>query len=212
MLHQIKSFEDFVKLKNKGCQIIDLSKPDAFALGHIPGSLNIYSERFAEIAPEFILKDQAILLTSDEDIYAAYNQMEAFSKFNNIKGFYHDAFQHWSETLLPIDVVLSLTAEEVWFEYKHGNLQLFDIRQSADVEIKRLDEAHHLEYKRIITEYEQMNENINACFLCSDGALSMTLLSFLKIKGYHTFYHAAGGIDVLSDSGYFTAIREKNKS
>jgi hydroxyacylglutathione hydrolase len=189
----IKTVKEFEALRNKGYLVLDFRDPEVFAQGHIPGSINLYYKEFARLAPLFLFKDQSfIIIHGDEP-----DHIQDLNKYPFIAGFFKDGFNKWMKDKYPFDMVISISPEELWLEQKHGKIIVYDLRSKADYDKNSVGNAFHLDIKTIIKDHEVLTEQTNICFYCKDGALSMSMISYLKTKNIHNIYHLSGGFKAM---------------
>jgi len=196
--------KEFIEMAKSSCRIVDVRNMEDFSSFHIPGSLYLnHNYHFEKTLEEFLFPDQAVLLVLEQNNEKMVLQQLDKLGFNNIKGILEGGINEWQKSNLPIDVVISITAEELMLEINHGHIQILDIRPAADFDVKHLEDSENVSFKYLISEYEMLDKNSEMCILCQNGELSMSLISYLKINGIHNIYHVEGGFEALEKSGYF---------
>lgn len=190
----IETIEKFEDLRNKGFLAVDLREPEVFAQGHIPCSINLYFKEFSQLAPLFLFKDQSFIIIHDDVI----DHIQGLAKYPHIIGYFKDGYNKWMKGTFPFDMVISISPEELLLEQKHGKIVVYDLRSKADYDKNALENAFHINTHNIITDHEFMNEHSNICIYCKDGALSMSLISYLKTKNIHHTYHLSGGFKAMT--------------
>jgi rhodanese-related sulfurtransferase len=188
------SLEKFEELSNQLNTIVDLRDPTLFATAFIPGSINLMlNDHFSERADHFFQKDQAIILVADDG-----NEEESIRtlkklKYTNIKGYLENGISSWLLKNKPIDVVISIDAEELSLEIKYGDLVFFDIRSKEKFKISHIKSAKNYDTDVLIGDHELIDDLRTTAVYCDDGCLSMALISYLKTHKKHNFYHVSGG-------------------
>jgi len=195
---------DFKSLINKGFRIVDLRPSEEFALNFIPTSLHIpLNEDFEELTNQYLFPDQAIVLVfNEEDIEKVSSKLELYG-FSNIGGMLKGGLNSWISSKNPIDVIISISAEELLLEINHGHIQVIDIRPKAAYDLKHLEESDNIPVLHLINDYEMIDKNSEMCIFCNNGESSMSLISYLKINGIHNVYHVEGGFNFLVASSLF---------
>jgi len=194
----------FKEKAKEACRIIDLRGLDEFSTFHVPGSLylNIH-QHFEKNINHFVFPDQAILLVINEkDENIIFEKFEKLG-FNNIKGVLQGGIHSWSEHGFPLDVVISISAEELMLEINHGHIQILDIRSKNEYDLKHLEDSDNIQLDYLVSDYEMIDKNSEICIMCTNGDESMSLISYLKINGIHNIYHVEGGFKELEESNYF---------
>jgi rhodanese-related sulfurtransferase len=203
---------EFEKLVHEACTIIDLRDTSLFAEEFIPGSINIPLDKdFDSIAPYFIFRDQALLLLteagSEEESVAVLQK----KKYTNIKGFLKGGFQAWLQAGKAIDVVISITDEELLLEIRHGKLDYIDLRPADEYVLKHLPFSENTGVAELANEPDKISNAVTTCIYCSNGKLSMALISYLKSCKRHNFYHVAGGFESIRDNKDIELMSSKKK-
>jgi hydroxyacylglutathione hydrolase len=188
------SLEEFEELSKKHHTIVDLREPDLFGTAYIPGSINLMlNEKFQETADHFFQKDQAIILVTDEGQEEQSLDTLKKLKYTNIKGYLANGISTWVLKHKPIDVVISIDAEELALEIKYGDLNIYDIRSKENFKILHLKSAKNYNIDELILDHDLIDELKTTAVYCDDGCLSMALISYLKTHKKHNFYHISGG-------------------
>lgn len=188
------SLEEFEALSKHLHTIIDLRDTDLFSVAFIPGSINLMlNEKFQERADHFFEKDQAIIVVADEDKEEESIEILKKLKYTNIKGYLRNGISTWLLKEKPIDMVISIDAEELALELKYGDLIYFDIRNKEDFRISHIKKSTNLTTDELIADIDLIDDLKTTCIYSDDGCLSMSLISYLKTHKKHNFYHITGG-------------------
>lgn len=195
---QTLSLADFKSYQDKGFLVVDTRNTEEFAECLIPGSVNIpYNSRFEELAGKLLDKDRGLILLSAEGPTAMESLKEA--GFTNVAGFLEGGMQTWQNAGEPIDMVISIEPGEFALDFKHDEgLTLFDLRPEVAFQQEHLTESFNRTPEQLLEELPDLHRNKTYYLLCADGQLSMGLMGFLKNRGYHNFYHVAGGFEAVN--------------
>jgi hydroxyacylglutathione hydrolase len=190
------SLEEFESLSKELHTIVDLRDPDLFATAFIPGSINLMlNDKFQERADHFFQKDQAIIIVADDDKEEESIETLKKLKYTNIKGYLKNGISTWLLKEKPIDLVISIDAEELALEIKYGDLIYFDIRSESDFNASHIKKSTNLTIDGLIADTDLIDDLKTTCIYSDDGCESMSLISYLKTHKKHNFYHITGGFN-----------------
>ncbi|MBC8342687.1 MAG: rhodanese-like domain-containing protein [Bacteroidetes bacterium] len=207
------SVQDVIAQMEKGFRLLDLRKPDFFALSHIPKSLNlVLDESFEKHAKKFIFKDIGLLIITEngEEEEAIY-QLEK-KGYQNVKGYLEGGIDAWIAAGQKIDVVISVLADELAIELIHGGLYVYDIRLKSAFDQGHIEPSENIRADVLISDYSAIDNRDFCAIVCEDGRLSMSLISYLKINGKHNLYHAEGGFAGIKKEGGLELVKTANNS
>ena len=198
----VLNLTDFKTYRDKGFLVVDTRDPQDFAAGFVPGSLNLsFDGSFEEPIFTLVMKDRAIILVA-EDGPAEINALKE-AGFTNIAGYLSGGFQNWLDAGEQIDMIISISPYELALDFKHDeNLTLYDLRPELAFQQEHLKNSYNRTVDGLLNELPDLHTNKTYYLLCWDGRISMAVISLLKERGYHNFYHIAGG---------FQAAREEEK-
>lgn len=200
----IHEFKDLIK---KGYRIVDLRRPEDFSNSFIPGSLFINDDRdFLKNIRKFLLKDQGLVLICPKDNELRMIKKFSDAGFNNLAGFLDGGFETWLADKNNIDVIISISAEELLLDMKYGRVNIIDIRPKAEYDLKYIEESDNIPADTLINNYELIDNKSEICMICQNGILSMSLISYLKINGIHNIYHLDGGFRAIKNNPDFVLI------
>jgi hydroxyacylglutathione hydrolase len=195
------SLEEFEALSKQLYTIIDLRDPDLFSAAFIPGSINLMlNDKFQERAGYFFQKDQAIILVADDDKEEQSIEILKKLKYTNIKGYLKDGISTWLLREKPIDLVISIDAEELALELKYGDLVYYDIRSKEDFKLSHIKKSINLTIEELIGDTDLIDDLKTTCIYSDDGCESMSLISWLKTHKKHNFYHITGGLNGIKEN------------
>ena len=193
----------FENILADGGIIIDCRPLEEFALGYARGS--IYSA-LLKINAKLIaacmegLKDILIIAApGKEQIFA--NGLESLG-FINITGYLKGGFATWQEAEKPIDIMISIEPDEFILDLKYSKPHIVDIRHAAQYNNGHIEGAENVPPVEMILGWEALANSKKTYYIYDeDGIYAATLISFLKSKGLHNYYHLTGGFRALKAAG-----------
>lgn len=191
--------EDFEKEVANGALILDSRIPDMFERGFIPGSLNIgLNGQYAIWAAELISLDRKIVLVCSKGKHEESITRLARVGFTNITGFLKGGFETYKSTGKETDMVISIDAYEFSLDYKHDEIDLYDVRKMGEWENAHLPKAKHICLSKLADALEDIPKSKKTIYIhCAGGYRSMIAASFLKKNGYPLVKNVLGGFNAI---------------
>ncbi len=146
------------------------------------------------------LKDILIIATpGKEQIFA--NGLAAIG-FINITGYLDGGFETWKQAEKPLDIMISIEPDEFLLDIKYSKPHIIDIRHAAQYNNGHIEGAENIPPIEIALGWEALANAKKTFYIYDeDGSNSATLISFLKSKGLHNYYHLTGGFAALKAAG-----------
>ena len=188
-LHQV------LQLQAEGAAVVDGRPSDAFASGHLRGSINVGLDgRFAEYAGDVLRPDQAVVLVTDPG-----RENEARIRLARI------GFDHVAGALSEISAVLvahpelaerapRMTALELktWHS-SDPSLQIVDVRNPNECADGVVDGSVNLPLPNLLDRVGELDPSRPTVVYCAGGYRSATAASLLRSLGFATVAEIYGG-------------------
>lgn len=175
--------------------VIDTREPEAFAGGHIPGSLNIWRDGLPVFGGWVARHDTPILLVVPEDTDATDAVLSlAWIGIDRVEGFLSGGFRAWYKTGLPFERSHTLAPGEL-----HEDAVLYqklDVRERSEFEEGHLTDAHHAyvgELEALLPGLGLRQEDPVAV-TCGTGQRSGLATSLLLRHGFRRVANLLGGM------------------
>lgn len=179
--------------------VLDTRNADAFAAGHIPGSISIGVDgQFAPWVGALIGDvNQAILLVADtgreEEVITRLSRVG----FDNVLGYLAGGFAAWKESGMETDTVNRISAEDFAGEIAAAAVPVLDVRKPSEFASAHYAHAASFPLDDINTWFgTQPGEPLY--LHCAGGYRSMIAASIFKARGIHNFKEVAGGWGAIS--------------
>lgn len=227
VLLNIKGYESYDQVLHKGLQplsvdqfkalktaqsalILDTRTPEAFAVGHIPDSLNISLDgHFAQWVGELIVNiDQPILLVTEIG-----REEEAITRlarvgYDHTIGYLAGGFSTWTQDAQPIQQVERLTAEAFVQAYTSKPL-IVDVRKKSEFDTEHVVGAINIPLNELYRQIDRLPKDTPFILYCAGGYRSMIAASILQQNGISNFKDVVGGYtDLTKTSVARTAYME----
>ncbi|MCF8254611.1 MAG: MBL fold metallo-hydrolase [Bacteroidia bacterium] len=176
--------------------VLDVRKPEDFAKGFIPNSINIGIDgSFAMWVGELILDiKQEILLVaeSNEKVEEAIIRLSRVGYDNSI-GYLEGGFDAWKNAGKEFDTVNRITAEELEKRAQAGAVHIIDIRKVSEFQSEHLLDAKNIPLNVLNNHLAEIPKEETFVLHCAGGYRSMIAASMLKQRGYENFVDVIGG-------------------
>jgi hydroxyacylglutathione hydrolase len=188
---------DVVVAQAAGAVVIDTRDHQAFARGHLIGSINVGLEgRFAEFAG-------CVAMPSDELVLVCDDGTEAEARIRLGRIGYDNVLGHLpSVQLLLADhpgvsrIASRLTATQLSERLDTVSvLQILDVRTGAECEAGSLPEAIHIPLAQLADRYVEMDPELATVVFCAGGYRSSIAASLLRSRGFPDVSDLLGGYE-----------------
>jgi hydroxyacylglutathione hydrolase len=192
--------EAFEKKANQtGALILDTRKPEDFAKGFIPNSINIgidggFAPWVGALIPD--LKQNILLVTEPGREEEAVTRLARVG-YDYAIGYLNGGFDVWKNAGMEIDTVTSLPAEEFANRYKKGNIKVIDVRKPDEFESGHVNGAENIALDTINENMSELSKNETLYVHCAGGYRSMIAASILKSRGFDDVVNIEGGFGAI---------------
>jgi rhodanese-related sulfurtransferase len=194
------SLEEFKQWRAKGFRPLDTRSVDEAAQGMVPSSLLVPpGPKTERILEAFVLPEQGMLLVAPTGEEESHRQWLHERGYRRVIGYLEGGWASWHAAGEPGDLFISMAPEEVALDLQHGQPKptLLDIRTEATFAEGHLPGAQNLPFSRLFDEYEDLSTQTPYYVYCSDGQLSATVVSWLKLQNRPLVRHIAGGFEAI---------------
>lgn len=219
VLLNIKGYDSYDQVLHKGLQplsvdqfkalktaqsalILDTRTPEAFAVGHIPDSLNIsLNGHFAQWVGELIVNiNQPILLITDIG-----REEEAITRlarvgYDHTIGYLAGGFSTWTQHAQPIQTVERINAETMAQEYASKPL-IVDVRKKSEFDTEHVVGAINIPLNQLYQQIDRLPKETPFIVYCAGGYRSMIAASILQQNGFYHFKDVVGGYTSIAKTG-----------
>jgi glyoxylase-like metal-dependent hydrolase (beta-lactamase superfamily II)/rhodanese-related sulfurtransferase len=179
--------------------VLDTRAPEDFALGFVPGSINIGLDgNFAMWVGEMITDIQQEILLITE----AGREEEAIIRlarvgYDHAVGYLDGGFDAWKSEGREIDAMNRITADE-FAEKFNKKILTFDVRKRSEFEAEHVVDVVNVPLNEINQHLAKFPENEDFILHCAGGYRSMIAASILKSRGIHNFVDVIGGMAAIA--------------
>lgn len=189
-----------------GALILDTRKPQDFAKGFIPNSINIGIDGgFAPWVGALITNiRQEILLVTDKGREEEVVTRMARVGYDNTLGYLEGGFEAWKEAGKETDSITSITATELGdIHHQDPGIHILDVRKQSEFEAEHIENAENLPLDYINEHFSGLDKDKPYFIHCAGGYRSMIFASILKARGFEHITDIQGGFKSIQESGRF---------
>jgi hydroxyacylglutathione hydrolase len=195
------SVEEVEQLIHQGVYILDVRHEDEFENGFIPSSFFVgLHGRFAEwVGTLFDITQPFVIVANEGKEEETIVRMSRVG-YDNVKGYLNGGFKAWKHAGKPIDMLLSVHADELELDLKHDNITVIDVRKDNEFASGHVDEAISVPlqtFESSLNERDLQKEE-KLYVHCQSGYRSVIAASILKRKGFNNIKNVLGGYKAIS--------------
>ncbi len=182
--------------------VLDTRKKEAFAEGHIPGSIFIgLDDNFAPWAGTLItdLKQPILLIVEEGRAEEAVIRLSRVG-YDNTLGYLENGITAWLKEGHQTDHLMEMEAEDFARKYVRSPQHYFllDVRRKSEFDTEHLKGAENFPLDFINHNMHQLDSQQTYYLHCAGGFRSVIACSILKSRGYHNLINIKGGFKALS--------------
>lgn len=179
-----------------GGLVVDCRSSEAFAGGHIPGSLNIGAgNAFPTWAGSVVPEDADILLVVDEpgQLWDIYWKLLRIG-YKEPVGWLAGGMLAWRAAGEPVGSMPQWTPKELDAHRREKtSLYILDVRQPGEWNAGHIPDAHHISGSELPAHVDEVPKDKTIAVYCGSGYRSSVAASLLRRSGHHDVYNIAGG-------------------
>ena len=184
-----------------GALVIDSRKPDFFELGFVKGSVNIgLNGQYAIWAATLLDLERKILLVCEPGAEKESAIRLARVGFSRIAGYLEGGFDAWAAAGKPVDMIISIDADEFALDYKHSSLNVLDVRKPSEWDSGHVAGATNINLEQLQESMDILDTEKDYVIHCAGGYRSMIAASILKSNGFQGIKNVYGGYSKIKDT------------
>lgn len=188
-----------------GALILDTRKPEVFAQGFIPGSVNIGIDgSFAPWAGALIpdIRQEILIVADDgreEEVVTRLSRVG----YDHTLGYIQGGFEAWKSAGHEYDTIKSISPAEMAEMYVDGEIDILDVRKKSEYDSEHIVAAENIPLDYINDNMEAVDRSKTWYVHCAGGYRSMIFISILRARGYNNLVNVEGGFAALKKTGAF---------
>jgi hydroxyacylglutathione hydrolase len=214
---------DLESALEKGTTVVDTRPAAEFAMGHVPGTLNIpLGKSFLNWSGALVPEDIDFwIITEGESDEAAKRILGDLSKvgLTRVAGvFPSDVLREWKARHGNLETVAQIDPQSLE-KHTDGDIQVIDVRSPEEWRRGHLPGAIHIPLALLPDRIGELDASVPIVMQCQGGGRSSIATSLLQSHGLADVSNLAGGYDAWVAQGFeiesdrtATSGRARNKS
>lgn len=190
---------------NDGTVVIDTRTTDAYAAGHVPGSVNIpLNKSFSSWAGWLVPYDADIhLISVDEAALRQAIRELAMIGLDRVTAWSDAAVvAEWGAAGLPLGTIASTTVAALAPRLARGEVRVLDVRNASEWSAGHLPGAMHIPLGRLAERLEEIPRDKPLIIQCQSGGRSAIAVSVLQQLGFAGATNLTGGFSAWQQQGH----------
>ena len=182
---------------DQGAIVLDTRSSDAFAAGHVPGSIHIaLSGQFASWAGALLgLHCRPILVAENAEKIAESRMRLARVGMDSVSGYLENGFEGWKQAGLPLAQLAQVTVRELQEKLLRGGVRVLDVRREPEWQAGHMETAEWYPLDRFAEALPHLSKQGPIAVHCKGGYRSAIACSLLLKVGYQNVINVVGGYD-----------------
>jgi hydroxyacylglutathione hydrolase len=181
----------------ESCVILDVRSKEAFAGGHIPGSINIpFGSNLATWAGWVMPYDRPILLVLDHSAHLAETTTQLIRiGLDEVRGYLEGSFEAWANAGYEQQAVGTLDVHRLHRRLKESErLTVLDVRTEREFAGGHIDGALHIHAGKLPERLADVPHDKPVAVICGSGYRASIASSFLLREGFTEISNVLGGM------------------
>lgn len=223
VMMNIEGYDSITEVLNRGTQalspeafeaaanetsalILDTRKPQDFAKGFVPNSINIgidgsFAPWVGALIPDI---KQEILLITEEGREEEVVTRLARVGYDHAIGFLKGGFNAWKAANKEVDSITSISVQQLAEAQKaNPEINILDVRKGSEHLSEHIVGATNAPLDYINESMLKVDKNKTYYVHCAGGYRSMIFTSILRARGYNNLIDVDGGFKAIKDSELF---------
>jgi rhodanese-related sulfurtransferase len=181
----------------RGAIVLDTRAQDAFAAGHVPGSINIaLSGQFASWAGSLLgLHCRPILVAENEEKCAEARMRLARVGIDEVAGRLEGGVEGWVRAGFSLAQLARVTVHELHEKLQRGAIAVLDVRRESEWQAGHIENAAWYPLDSFARALPHLTKDGPVAVHCKSGYRSAIACSLLLKAGYRNIVDVAGGFD-----------------
>lgn len=202
----VRPDEELADLVRDDALVVDTRSPEAFARGHVPGTVNIpFDGSFLTWAGWLLPYGPPVHLIVDAEggdrLREAVRALALIGLDEIGRVFHTSAVDRWAEEFGPLATVRQMTPAEVAAAQRQGGAVVVDVRGAAEWLEGHLPDARHIPLGSLVDRIAEVPADGPIILQCRSGNRSMIAASLLRRHGVLDVANLAGGITAWASAG-----------
>ena len=185
------------KMLREGELALDVRPGDEFAVGHVPGSINIaLSGQFASWAGTVLgLSAHPVLIAANEQQVEEARLRLSRVGIEALDGYLAGGVDAWKQAGLALATISQMTVQELNSRLSSSELQVLDVRRAPEWNAAHIEGAMWWPLDNFKVSPPEIDHDATLAVHCKGGYRSMIAASLLQRAGFRNVINVRGGFD-----------------
>jgi len=202
--HRALSIQDVKTAIDKGAVILDVRSKEAFAVAHIPGSINIQLSPPLSTWAGWVLPDDVsivLVLEEDSQLDPVVNALIRVG-FDEILGYLEGGIEAWEDNAMETDHLKTISCHDLHESLKKAPKPfVLDVRTDTEWKDGHILEASHIQVGLLQDNLEKLPKDQHISIICGSGFRSSIASSLLLREGFKDVSNVFGGMSTWKEEG-----------
>ncbi len=195
------SKDEFKAAMDKGIKLIDTRMKGEFAMGFIPGSINIQgTNAFATWAGWLLKYDEPFMLVANESQLDDLMRKLMRIGLDNVYGYIEDV-SVWTDLGTALDRAKLISIEEFDILAKNNGIQIVDFRGESEYKSGHIAKADNVFVGTLLDNLNKISKDKTTVVYCQSGDRTTIGYSLLVKNGFKNIVTFPGGINEWTNNG-----------
>jgi hydroxyacylglutathione hydrolase len=198
------SISDMHRLKNAGCQLVDIRSPPNFGAGHIPGSISIWRDGIPAFIGWYLNYETPIVLVDDQKS-SLDPVIRHFVRlgYDNIHGYLAGGFPAWYQAAQEIERTVTCTVQELRALLQTNAPYLLDVRDIKNRKrVGHIRGSYHVYAGELPLHLKEIPHDKPIFVYCDSGYKGSLAASILAMHDFHNVTNVLGGMQAWKQAGF----------
>ncbi|MFA6226626.1 MAG: rhodanese-like domain-containing protein [Methanoregula sp.] len=184
------------KLRESGCQILDIRSPTSFGTGHIPGRISCWREGISAFMGWVFTYDLPVVIVDDFNLSVdtVHRQLIQLG-YDNVAGYLAGGFPQWTKAAQEIVTLPTCSVQQLNERLKTESPFLLDVRDIKNWNtVGHIPNAHHRYVGELSSHLEEIPRDKPLVICCDAGYKGSLAASILARNNYKDMTNVLGGM------------------
>jgi glyoxylase-like metal-dependent hydrolase (beta-lactamase superfamily II) len=188
---------EFKALLEDGGIALDVRPAEQFAIGHVPGSVNIaLGGQFASWAGALLgLAARPVLIAESQQEIDEARVRLARVGLEGACAYLKGGVEAWARAGLPLTTISQIGVDDLSLRLRAEPMQVLDVRREPEWDAGHIDDAQWWPLDNFRVAPPEIDRNTMVAVHCKGGYRSMIACSLLRRAGFEKVVNVVGGFD-----------------
>jgi hydroxyacylglutathione hydrolase len=198
------SAHELASALEKGAHALDVRPCDRFAVGHVPGSVNVaLSGQFATWAAiVFGLSSCPIIIADTTEQWSEARLRLARVGIEKVRGYLVGGVEAWKQAGFPLAQIPQVSVQALNEWEKRPELSIVDVRREAEWQSGHIVNAVWIPLDKLASTSLPVGHDRLIAVHCQSGYRSMIACGLLRRAGFSNVINVIGGFDAWRAAGF----------